>query len=384
MTALIIPRKKMNSIIGANRPASLFRMRDGFSVRTYESGSIFCGRAYSLAREGKEMANGNADAFRDAVKALGKEAQMLLGPVGEQEMALAGELRLRVGSPAVLSLPAGIITIGTSPITRRQMDDMVLSLCGHSIYSHQQEMAAGFISLPGGHRAGLCGRAVVCDGVVSAIRDVSSICLRIAREYKGCARELTDRLFSDGLCSAVIAGAPGSGKTTLLRDTAGILAGGGTGRSLQAAIIDERGEFSLGDGRIASMCDVLSGYPKAVGIMTALRSLSPDVIICDELGGEEDIRAVRAGINAGVHILCSIHAGSVSELAKRPQTAALLKTGGFHRFALLGGRERPGKVDFVLGWEEIYEMACGGADNILLDTDGTMLCRQAATTQATA
>lgn len=330
------------------------------------------------------MRIGKTAAFLSAVKSLGEEAQFLLGPVSEQEMALAGEIRLRVGAPVVLSLPDGIRTVGTSPVTRRQMDSIVLSLCGHSIYSHQQELAAGFISLSGGHRAGVCGRAVVSDGNVTAVRDITSICLRIAREHIGCARELTDRLFSNGLCSAVIAGAPGSGKTTMLRDAARILAVGIAGKPAQIAIIDERGEFSAGDGRIASMCDVLYGYPKADGILAALRSLSPDVIICDELGGENDIRAVSAGINAGVHILCSVHAGSAAELAKRPQTAALLATGGFRSFAMLGSRERPGSIECILDSEDVYEMACGCTDNAAFDADGTLSCGQAQLQETTA
>ncbi len=321
-----------------------------------------------------------AAAFRGAVKALGEEAQKLIGAVSEQEMALSAELRLRVGAPAVLSLPDGLKTVGTSPVTRRQMDNMVLSLCGHSVYSHQQEMASGFISLPGGHRAGVCGTAVVSSGEVCAVRDISSICLRIAREYHGCASELADRLYAGGLCSAVIAGQPASGKTTLLRDAACILAD----RGLRVAVIDERGELSIEGSVVSCLCDVLSGYPKGAGIMTALRGLSPDVIVCDELGGESDIHAVEAGINSGVHFLCSVHAGCALELAKRPQTAALLATGGFRRFALLAGRHQPGRVTEIIEAEEVYAFACGCNDNSLCMARRTERGRQACAQMQTA
>ena len=374
---------KMNINRNPTHSRSASRMGCGADF-LYSDGSIDRSPAYSLPREGKDMTKEYADAFRCAVSALGEEARRLLGPVSEQEMALAGELRLRVGAPAVLSLPDGVKTLGTSPVTRSQMDSMVLSLCGHSIYSHQHEIAAGFISLPGGHRAGVCGRAVVSDGKVTAVRDIGSICLRIARDYRGCAGELADRLFSGGLCSAVIAGAPSSGKTTLLRDMACILADGICGRRMQVALVDERGEFSAGSGRIFSRCDILTGYPKSEGIIDALRSLSPDVIICDELGGESDISAVESGINAGVHILCSMHAGTADELAKRPQTAALIKTGGFRRFVLLSGRDKPGSIARILDSEEVYEMACGADDNAGIAADGIHSCGQAASKKKTA
>ncbi len=328
------------------------------------------------------MMNGQAERFVQAVNALGRAARPLLGTVGEQEMALAGEIRLRVGAPAALSLPAGLKTIGTSPVTRQQMDEMVLSLCGQSVYTHQHELAAGYIHISGGHRAGVCGTAVIEQGRVTSIRDITSICLRIAREQPGCADEIIKRLFSRGLCSAVIAGAPCSGKTTLLRELACQLASGAIERPMRVAVVDERGEIALSSftgepGRLNRLCDVLCGYPKAEGILQAVRGLSPDVIICDELGTEEETIAVRAGINAGVHIICSVHAGSAEELARKPQISALMDTGAFSRFALLKGRNRPGEVSGIISGEELYALGGSGADSVVRIYRGNVTQRTA-------
>ncbi len=296
--------------------------------------------------------------FRQAVSALGPDAWGLLDRVGEQEMALAGEIRLRVDSPAVISLPAGQKRAGTSLISRAQLDNMLLNLCGHSIYSHQQEMVEGYIAVEGGHRAGICGRAVLKDGKVTAVREVTGICLRVARHFSGCSGVLTDKLFRERLCSVIIAGTPASGKTTLLRDTAAGLAR----RGLNVSVVDERGELSLGgSGNILCGCDVLPAFPKAEGIYRAVRCLAPDVIICDEIGGTEDALAVQAGAAAGVCMICSVHAGTLADLAAKPFMHQLISCGATERIVLLEGRKNPGAIKEIIKAEELYELSGGNA-----------------------
>lgn len=294
--------------------------------------------------------------FRQAVSALGETGRPLLGAAGEQEMALAGEIRLRVGSPPALSFPAGVKYLDLPAVTREQMNAAVLSLCGGSLYSHQHELAAGFIATSCGHRAGVCGTAVMTDGKITAVRDITTVCLRVAREHDGCSCALEKQLFDIGVCSAMIAGSPCTGKTTLLRDLACRLAG----RGLRVVIADERGELAMEPGsRVDRLCDVLRGYPKAEGILQAVRALSPDVVVFDELGTRAEAEAVTAGINAGVRVICSIHAGSFAELAAKPQIVPLLRLGVFDRFALLRGREQPGQVRTVISGEELNALAGG-------------------------
>lgn len=246
------------------------------------------------------------------------------------------ELRLRTGRCACAVMLDGRLVKCSEPFSQSDITDCFLELCRNSVHSFAREIAEGYITLPGGHRAGFCGTAVIHDGRLSTLRDISSLDIRFAREVRGCAEELCRRVFSDGLCSLVVAGRPLSGKTTVLRDMARIL-----GETHRVAVVDSRGELAgVHDGvpalDIGENTDVLNGYSKADGIMCALRSLSPEVIICDEIGG--DAEEVRQCMNCGVKLIVSAHAGSMDELTKRPALAGLLPY--FDRAVLLGGHGR--------------------------------------------
>ena len=113
--------------------------------------------------------------------------------------------------------------------------------------------------------------------------------------------------------------------------------------------------------------DVLDGYPKAEGIMQAIRSLSPEFIICDELGGNDEVSAVEQGLNAGVSMISSIHAGSIEELLKKKQAVSLLETGAFGSVAMLSGHDTPGKITGIYKAGDLLAKIHRGADS---DIDG--------------
>lgn len=118
------------------------------------------------------------------------------------------------------------------------------------------------------------------------------------------------------------------------------------------AIVDERMELcpTCAGGFVtppALGCDVLSGYPKAAGMQQALRTLAPETIICDEVGGMEDARAVLAAANAGVRIVASLHAQAPRLLWGRPQSRVLLETGAFQYVVFLESARMPGAVKGV-------------------------------------
>lgn len=308
--------------------------------------------------------------FDEAISALGAEGASLFDRVTDNDRKNIYEARIRMGAPPDIVVPSGIITAGTKAVTRELMNEMVLNLCGHSVYTHQQEMASGYIPVPGGHRAGVCGLAVNENGRVSAVRNVTSICLRIAKDHRGCSAELEKALLDSGMCSAVIAGAPCSGKTTLLRDLACRLSEGGCAGRMRVSVVDERGELSMlsageESSRIMRTCDVLRGYPKAEGIRQAVRSMSPDVIVCDELGSDSDVDAALSAVNSGVSIICSVHAGSLHELMHRPQSERICSAGGFGKFVLLSGRNLPGRIERIISSEELYESGgCGSGHRL--------------------
>jgi stage III sporulation protein AA len=222
-------------------------------------------------------------------------------------------------------------------------------MCSYSLHSHQEEMRNGYITLMGGHRAGIGGTAVLAEGRVASVRDVTSLNLRVARDIRGAADVIVKQVFSGGVCGLLIAGAPASGKTTVLRDLARQLSGGKTGHYLKVAVVDERCELgAVYDGvpqnDLGPCCDLLSGYPKAEGIFTAVRTLSPRVIVCDEIGGEEEASGMLDGLNCGVKIIATAHASSLEELLRRRQIARLLDSGVFDKIVRLGAAESPGEI----------------------------------------
>lgn len=265
------------------------------------------------------------------------------------------EIRLRRQSPVVLSTPSGEwwVTPAGKPVdTHRpdllyclpeQLEDCFSRLCGYSIHTHQEEIRQGFVTATNGCRAGIGGTAVMENGVCVSMREITSLCLRVARVHEGCARELVPRLLVGGeLHSALLCGEPGSGKTSLLRDIARSLSVGDYGRRYRVAVVDERGELAL--RRSLPACDVLTGCPKAQGVLQAVRCLAPEVVVFDELGDDRETQAVRSSLQSGVAVVASCHGRDMPSLLGRPAVATLLETGAFSQVVLLKGHGKPGQI----------------------------------------
>jgi stage III sporulation protein AA len=237
----------------------------------------------------------------------------------------------------------------------------MISMCAYSVHSHQEEIREGFISLRGGHRAGISGTAVLQRGKITAVRDISSINLRIARDIEGIAKPLMEQVFPGGkLCGLLIAGPPSSGKTTMLRDVARRISSGHTGRFVKCVVVDERCEIgAVFDGipqnNLGPCCDVLSGYPKGEGIWHAVRSLSPQVVVCDEIGGVKEAESIIEGLNCGVQVIATAHSGNVQELMQRPQIKRLLEHGAFGRIVQLQGDIAPGTIEQIIKAGDLLE-----------------------------
>lgn len=285
------------------------------------------------------------------------------------------EVRLRSGKPLTVCIGqqtyfldiqhhiSSVLPREPLVISKEELQDAVLSLCDYSIHTHTDEMCSGYISLKGGSRAGLCGTAVVENERITSVGDITSINLRIAREIKGCATPLT-KLFTkqDPPGGLLIAGAPGSGKTTLLRDLARQLADGLYGHCYKVTVVDERGEIgAVREGvvqcDIGITSDLLFGYPKAEGITIAVRTLSPQVILCDEIGTPQELEAVLQALHCGVPTVTTVHAGSFSELLQRPIGRSLLATGAFANIAVLQGAQAPCSIAELHTYQEVLQ--CG-------------------------
>jgi stage III sporulation protein AA len=244
----------------------------------------------------------------------------------------AREIRLRAGQPITIELIADRHIINTK-VTAEDLKKLIEIFCDYSIHSYARQISQGFITLKGGHRAGFCGKAVIKNDLVTAMRDISSVNLRIAREFIGCSDELYNAIHNsqfNNLKSLLIMGKPMSAKTTVLRDMARNLSDAG----YKVAVIDERGEINAPGFNLGMNTDVLDGFPKKAGFITALRALSPDFILCDEIAGDgEDIAEC---LNCGVGVIMTAHCGSIDEafnsfrlsgIMKYIDCAALLGTG---------------------------------------------------------
>lgn len=243
-------------------------------------------------------------------------------------------------------------------VSKQDLNDSFKAMCDYSIYSFQEQIKNGFITFKGGNRVGICGTAVLSDGIVSHIKDITSLNIRIAKKFKGCAKQIFENIKND-ISGVLISGPPACGKTTILRDLARTISTCASQRLTKTVIVDERSEISAAFEGIPQMdiglSDVLTGFPKGEGILQAVRSLSPDVIICDEIGTEEDAAAIIQSLNAGVRIIASIHAKNSGELLNRPQARRVLKSGAFEKIIFLGDSYSPGTVSNICKVSDIYD-----------------------------
>ncbi len=230
------------------------------------------------------------------------------------------EIRMRSGRRCSLVVSGKNIMLETV-LDGVELNDVLEGMCQGSLYAFSDTINQGYISLPDGVRVGVCGRAG-CDGErIIGIYEISSLSVRIPHKSRPLGREICELLYSLERTSGVLVySPPGIGKTTLLRSVAYMLASGGFGVGrdpLRTVVIDTRGELAFAsEGR--DLClDVLSGYPRRIGIEIATRCLNAEVIICDEIGDYEEAMSLVASHNCGVPLIASAHAGSVEQLLSR-------------------------------------------------------------------
>lgn len=264
--------------------------------------------------------------------------EALAGEAGEPMEDLT-ELRIRAGRPVQLVGLRGEACRG-GEICAEQVKALCCALAGHSLYAREEELREGYFTVEGGCRVGVCGQMSAQNGRPVGFLHISSVCVRIAREVPGAADAVMDALYEGGRpVSALVVSPPGLGKTTLLRDIARQLSDGAGGRrGVKVGMADERGELAgMAGGQptldVGLRTDVMDGCPKAEGIAMLIRSMSPEVLVTDELGGPEDARAVAEAARCGVRVIASVHAGNEAEAVGRLNG---LDAGLFGRMILLG------------------------------------------------
>lgn len=233
------------------------------------------------------------------------------------------ELRLRVNAPPELVMGSGNWLLSEN--VRRE--DLHFCINAASRYSPwaAESCAKGYLTAAGGHRIGICGDAVLRDGIFSGFREIRSLCIRVARDIPGIGGAA-----EPDWGSVLILGAPGWGKTTLLRDVCRTLS-----ERKNVAVVDERGELFPEGFAFGRRMDVLSGCPKEIGLEMVLRTMGPDYIAVDEITAEADSRALVRAFGCGVELLATAHAASIQDLYNRKAYRPFVEAGVFQTVLVL-------------------------------------------------
>ena len=234
------------------------------------------------------------------------------------------EIRIRRGGACSLMLGKENIRL-FSTVGGEEMESIVEGLTRGALYAHRDSIAEGFISLPRGIRVGVCGSAAYDGERLVGISDMSSLVFRIPTGECAFSRELYE-IFLGGIGRGMlIYSPPGVGKTTAIRSLA--LSVGSGKNPKRVAVIDERGELDSQD-YLGCEVDILRGYKRRVGIEIATRTLSPDLIMIDEIGAD-DADAILSVIKCGIPIVATAHAGDRDELLSRPALKGLFDCSAF-------------------------------------------------------
>jgi stage III sporulation protein AA len=288
------------------------------------------------------------------------------------------EIRIRQGKPLSLILSDGDILISREGRPARQvseaylvtpvdMEGLIHLLSGSSLYALEEELRTGFITLPGGHRAGITGKAVLEGGKVKTLKNLSCCNIRVSREVFGAASEVLPQTIdkkSGRVYHTLLVSPPRCGKTTILRDlirqvSNGVPAYGLPG--LTVGLVDERSEIAgcyrgIAQRDIGIRTDVLDGCPKAEGMMMLLRSMGPQVIATDEIGRLEDADALEEVLNAGVKILTTAHGSSLADLTERPVFSKLIRAKIFERIIILGRSRGVGTIENIIDGKSLRSL----------------------------
>lgn len=291
--------------------------------------------------------------------------------INKETLSSTEEIRLRVNKPLCINAFSKNFFVGKEGelysypskdcliITKSHIKECFKRCCNYSFHSFAREIKNGYVTINGGHRVGICGEAIYEGKELKTIDNISSLNIRIAREVEDNAKQLFSLMPLPSVGGFIIAGSPKSGKTTLLRSCAKFLSNGEVGDFKKVTIVDERCELAgmyCGEPQnsVGDCCDILSGFKKSDGINIAVRTLSPDYIICDEISLDEEIEAVYRGTNSGANIVTTVHAKNKDEFLKKPFTQKLLETNAFDMVVFLSDEEK-GKIEEIIPVSKIKE-----------------------------
>ena len=249
-----------------------------------------------------------------------------------------------IGDGRLCALPYDGIVLPSEEI-----DDFFEKICRGSVYAFSEQIRNGFITVSGGHRVGLSGTAVMKNGEVGGMKNIGGYTVRVAHEVVGCASHLSEVITEkDRVMNTLIVSPPGYGKTTVLRDLSRIFSQKGK----RVCVIDERSEIVAAENGVTSfrgcsLCSFLDGIPKAEGIVRAVRALSPEIIVFDELGSENEAESVLSSMKCGAGFLFSAHASDIAEALSRKTVDILVKNGAIDVIVALGKDHSVSEIKYI-------------------------------------
>lgn len=285
---------------------------------------------------------------------------------GTKEINRLQEIRIRINKPvSIYTDKEEIITKYFA--TKEDMRTILQRISNYSIYAFEEELKQGYITIKGGHRIGLCGSCVIDNNKVRTIKSIAYLNIRICREVKGCSDKLIPYIVEDGrILNTILISPPKCGKTTLLRDICRNISDGITINSSyfngkKVCVIDERGEIAgccegVSQMDVGIRTDVMDNCLKSEGIMMAIRSMAPEVIICDEIGTYKDVESILMAMNSGVNLITTIHGFGIEDLYKRPVFKDILDNHVFQRAIALSSVNGVGTVEYVYDFNSMERL----------------------------
>ncbi len=256
----------------------------------------------------------------------------------------ATEIRFKTGQAIRIRYDDTYFMLQTM-FTLQMAKECIEAFCRYSMYNYENDIANGFITLKGGHRAGFSGTAVYTEGKISYIKNISSINIRIAREHIGCSDILSELFEREKVKGLLIIGKPLSGKTTILRDLCRVI-----GEKYRLSVIDERNELAacyegIPQLSTGSLSDIFTGFVKNDGIERAIRTMSPDYVVLDELGA--DLSRIENMLNSGAGMIMTAHAYGETEIKDNFKIKRLLDMKAISHIAILSENEK-GRIEKVI------------------------------------